>query len=160
MDDDDLDGEGDAGAALGSVTLGSLGEVKAIAALIARGYKVAKPVVDDDGVDLIVGYHITVQIKTSANARSGHDDGAFTFRVGRRSKAETRPGRGAEKHSRIAAHVDVVMLHALAEDLWWIVPARIVREFTGHMRFRNGAVLDRQWRDAWSVFDSPRPRLV
>jgi hypothetical protein len=52
-------------AGLESNRIGRVAEHLAIARLLELGHKVAVPVVDDDGVDLVVDYSVKVQVKSS-----------------------------------------------------------------------------------------------
>lgn len=125
---------------------GALAEHLAITELLRRGHKVAVPVVDDDGVDLVVNYSVRVQVKNA-----------------HRRPAEVQPGyvydkfSWASKRGWVAA--DVFLLHGQdgIKSRWWVVPAS---ELLGHgnslVLYVSGAG-KRQARvaayeDAWSVF--------
>lgn len=134
----------------GDAAIGVAAEQLAIAALLRRGHKVAVPVVDDDGVDLIVDYRIRVQVKS-----------------GRRRDIETLPGYvysayGWSQLGRSAGKVELFMLHGvtpLGADRWWIVPAVVFGDappnslylYEGSTRGRSARVA--QYEEAWGFFD-------
>jgi hypothetical protein len=124
---------------------GAVAELVAQGILIDRGHKVAVPVVDDDGVDLIVDYRTLVQVKTTGMVNgSGVPYIHFKRNSYRRRQDGTRVARGGEG---IPAHVDVLLI--LVRDIgWYVVP----RESAPASGVVFGPGMD-QWREAWSVFD-------
>lgn len=93
--------------------LGAVSEHLVIAKLLALGHRVAIPVVDDDGVDLVVDYRRTVQVKSSmaANVHNGHRFHVFT-----------------DPKNRWKA--DYFVFHGRGElpDTFWVVPGGVLRE--------------------------------
>lgn len=103
----------------------------AIAELLKRGHKVAVPVVDDDGVDLVVDYHVKVQVK-SANT-SVSTGTVWRFGIGGgyyRKNGELISYRGTDP--------DILMAYAHPIHTWWICPFQWLYD-TGLMR-REGVV--------------------
>lgn len=125
----------------GTSAYGAVAEQLAIAELLLRGHRVAVPVVDDDGVDLVVDYRVRVQVKNA-----------------HRRDVETVPGYSYPASSwgskRGWRDADVFMLHSAGR--WWIVPAW---ELVGHgktllvyadsLRGRSASI--GQYEDAWHV---------
>jgi hypothetical protein len=127
----------------GTAAVGAAAEHEAISVLLRRGLKVAVPVVDDDGVDLVVGYRVAVQVKYTAQTTR---DGCPLLCVARwvRRHASEQP-----VWKPFPAHVDVLMV--LVEGVGWYV---IPRERVGDRRNMTlGRSMD-EWREAWSVFDA------
>ncbi len=137
-------------------TLGAIAEQEAILQLVKRGYPVAVPVVDDEGVDLIVNYRITVQVKSTNRTEKGG-----RYRVGLWS------GRNDGKRvSGLRDHVDCLVVRAPVEDAWLVIP-RAALEATNAYRVDAlsfhvhpntsgtpaGALAS--YRDRWDVFDFP-----
>jgi len=117
---------------------GALGETKAVAELLQRGYKVARPVVDDDGVDLIVSYRITVQVKTARRWTSR----GWNFQCFQRARRAALP-----------SHIDILLCHALDVGAWWMIPAPVARDRDQEtLAIRTGSPLD-VWRGRWDLFD-------
>src|SRR5947209_4935295 len=89
-------------------TIGEVAECRAVAELLLRGHKVARPSIDNDAIDLVIDYRLRAQVKctTQANWRGSF---SFTLRTG------TRPS--------LAGHIDVVIFHALDPQLWWLALA-------------------------------------
>lgn len=101
--------------------VGLLGEQLAIVELMRRGHKVAVPIVDDDGVDLVVNYRLRVQVKSSGLQRVEPKRGYVYYQY---AWSQLNRSRGK---------CDFFLLHALAvdgADRWWVVPA-------GAMPLRN-----------------------
>src|SRR3990172_7695085 len=84
----------DSGHARWTTSIGALAEIRLIAELLGRGHRVAQPVSDDDGVDLIVNYRTCVQVKSCARPR---EPGSYHFNVVRYRKNGARS---------LAEHVD------------------------------------------------------
>ena len=134
-----------------SSAVGQIAEYRAVAELLARGHRVARPVVDDDGVDLIVDYGTTVQVKST----SGWDAAKGRFRF------HTRSGSGIRQQYRagavkvgVPANVDVLLCHSLAEGLWWVMPAEAL-ERRSNANVVPGNRLD-HYRDNWRLFEEFR----
>lgn len=123
--------------------VGMASQMDVVATLLRLGHKVAVPVVDDDGVDLVVDYRWKVQVKfTSLVSANGLPILAATRMV------RARKG-GVVKWRTVAAHVDVLVCVVAGVGVY-VMPAAVV------MDKRNvsfGASMD-QWREAWSVFDA------
>lgn len=126
---------------------GAVAEQLAIAELLRRGHKVAVPVVDDDGVDLVVNYSVRVQVK------SAH-----------RKRLETVPGYGYQTYSwnskRGWCLADVFLLYGRSPDVgdrWWVVPQAVVASastmvnlYEGSSRGISAALAS--YEGAWGVF--------
>jgi hypothetical protein len=138
-------------------TVGAIAEQEAILELVKRGYPVAVPVVDDEGVDLIVNYRTTVQVKSTSRR---HPRGGG-YRVGLWS------GRNDGKRvSGLRDHVDCLILRVPIEDAWLIVPRAALEaanayrsdalSFHVHPSGNSGqASALATYRDRWDVFDFP-----
>lgn len=138
--------------AVGAFSKGKLAEHALIVRLLELGHKVAVPVVDDDGVDLVVNYSMLVQVKASSQRLAGGGLNVPLHCVGRHAKETKQYGRG-RRH--IAAHVGILAVYALDSSAWWLIP----REQVGSRTTLRLAEYDRTqglsaWRDAWWVFDS------
>ncbi len=99
---------------------GALAEQLAIVELLRRGHRVAVPVVDDDGVDLVVNYHLRVQVKNAMRKTQNLGPGG------------TYPYEGFKWSSQYAwSEADIFILHGeeAAGSRWFIVPAFAI---TGH----------------------------
>lgn len=126
--------------------LGVAAELVLTARLLELGHKVAKPVTDDDGVDLIVDYSMLVQIK-STGQRTVHGDARVLLESCRAS--ERKYGRGMRNY--VDEHVDVLAVYARDTRAWWFIPRDHVQT--------NGMILlvsehpGDPWFDAWWVFD-------
>lgn len=125
---------------------GALAEHLAITELLRRGHKVAVPVVDDDGVDLVVNYSVRVQVKNA-----------------HRRAVEVQPGYVYDKFGWRSKHrwaeADVFLLHGYEGGLsrWWVVPAAALLGHAESLMLYVGGKGGRQtialFEDAWSVFD-------
>ena len=130
---------------LSSGAIGAVSEHLVVARLLDLGRRVAIPVVDDDGVDLVVDYRTTVQVKSSVCGAGETYRFAFTTR---------RPNRA-----------DVFVLHGRDPEAWWIVPGDVIRSYGGAAAISialNPCAAPRrkhrftecwEYRDAWHVFD-------
>lgn len=128
---------------IGSSADGAVAEHEAIARLLSLGHKVAVPVVDDDGVDLIVNYRVPVQVKwTSQNDPAGFP----RMQLGRWVRAH--PGAPKRFRGAIAPHVLVVLVR-VARVGWYVVPADRLR---GLRNVSFGRCRD-EWREAWDLFE-------
>ena len=127
-----------------SASIGAIGEARLVAELLWRGHKVARPVSDDDGVDLVVNYRTTVQVKTCARPRKVHGKSQFPhyhFNL-------SRPDRW------LASHIDVIALHAVDAGYWWLLPRHVIGTQKGiQVPVAAGKSFAAQWREAWDVFD-------
>jgi hypothetical protein len=99
---------------------GAMSEHLAIVALLRRGHNVAVPVVDDDGVDLVVDYRTTVQVKSSRYRKKA---AAWVFST----SGGTYSANGEWRPSR-SRPAQIYLCHAPLEPAWWIVPMRWLRE--------------------------------
>jgi hypothetical protein len=112
-------------------------ELRAIANLLELGHKVAVPVVDDDGVDLVIDYHLRANVKSCARLLG--DRWEFEFKATR-------------KKVRVPIRVDFFFLYALDVDAWWIIPASEIQTKDGTIRrisIAPDGPRDQTWRDAW-----------
>jgi hypothetical protein len=123
---------------------GASSEMLVVSRLLLLGHRVALPVLDDDGVDLIVDHRTTVQVKSAAQVRHG----GYLF-------------CGGHGLPLLRSHVDVVVLHGREGDHWWVVPTSVLRNAGVGKTVRipiPGMDPSRQprfaeWLDAWPVFD-------
>ncbi len=135
-------------------TQGQVSEILCAAKLLELGHRVAVPIVDDDGVDLVVNYRTTVQVKSSGlhDLFSGKSqEGRYYFFVF---------GGLAE-----AWHADVLILRGVtaARDFWWVLPRDVVprgrgkRSYSvappGFARRAGFSTLVAPFLDKWEVFD-------
>lgn len=113
-----------------------MSESLAVAKLLAEGHKVAQPVVDDDGVDLVVDYSTLVQVKGAGQFdRSGFINVTISYN----GKPYLRP------------HVHVLIVHARNIDQWWVLPVAAVK---AKKHLRLGPQYD-EYKDAWHLLNDP-----
>jgi hypothetical protein len=127
---------------------GKLAEQLAIVELLERGHSVALPVVDDDGVDLVVNYRLRVQVKSCQEKAwesvPGYPYRGFSWSV--------KPGRKNK--------ADVFLFYGRLESggRWFVVPVSILRDVASvvnlYVGSRRGlsAVLP-QYENRWELFD-------
>ena len=145
-----------------STAYGKIAEHSAIADLLARGHSVFVPIADDEGVDLIVNYRTTVQVKNAMRGtRYAGPSGSYGYEALAWSSHRTASRRPWTE-------ADVFMLHAHGD--WFIVPADALKGrgttlqvYFGSRRHEREtvAVILNRYRDAWWVFDdlgSPQPQ--
>lgn len=113
--------------------MGVAAEMMLVAALLERGHKVALPVVDDDGVDLIVDYRKLVQVKTSAS-RDVNDLLVVELRG------------GASKTTGLRTGLDVVAVFDREYGSWYFVPAAEVTTNRLRLSFTS------RYLNNWSAF--------
>lgn len=139
---------GYAALSLSDAAVGLLGEQLAIVELMRRGFKVAVPVVDDDGVDLVVNYRLRVQVKSSGRQRVEPLRGYVYYQY------------AWSQLDRSRGKCDFFALHALAadrSDRWWVVPAAAM-PLRNDLRFSEDA--SRGWglrlsgyENAWELLN-------
>lgn len=134
-------------------TQGAIAEHRAILELLNRGYRVARPVVDDHGVDLIVygnAKSVTIQVKSTKGLQPSTGRAVFNLSTCRNSG-------GYNDRSR----ADVWLFHLLDADLWWVVPKEVIAELgartvtttiTPGAPRRRPAALD-GWLDRWHLLE-------
>lgn len=140
---------------------GALSEMRAIQVLLERGFKVAIPVVDDDGVDMVVNYRRTVQVKSSA--RMGHAGRFPSWHFGFTASWNYRKD-GSRSYRPQSATADFWVCHAVPVDAWWIVPREALLETgfrvkpgsafslsTEPTNQRKYGALSARCRDAWEL---------
>jgi hypothetical protein len=116
------------GGGLNAFGRGKLSELRAILRLLDLGRKVAVPVVDDDGVDLVVDYRHRVQVKSAGRA-SWPNGNTYTFAGG----GTWYLADGTRKHGGLAlSEPDFLLCHAVPIDTWWVVPLPWLREVGFH----------------------------
>lgn len=134
---------------------GCVAEHRAIVALLERGHKVAVPVVDDDGVDLIVDYRLTVQVKSTSLAGP-----TWQFALG-----GGYYGADGIRAYRQPPDAHIALCFAETIQTWWVVPMRWLREaglrsttmgfsLAWPVRRRTQyAALSSTCREAWHLLD-------
>lgn len=130
---------------------GTIAEHLAIAELLRRGHRVAVPVVDDDGVDLLVDYRIKVQVKSSAALSAERRRGSGSVGPRRLSKRYVTfhvsrcRATGAKPYD-----VDVFLLFDSrnTERIFYVIPASEIRR----KRTLELTPKYQAWADAWHVF--------
>ncbi len=140
-------------------SVGKAVEMEVVARLIAAGHQVAIPVVDNEGVDLIVNYTIKVQVK-SGERRNAF--GQLQINTEGRRHAERTPN----SRKGISPIVDVLVVKARDSGAWWIIPCSALDDTGGRTccklslsdvpptrKNRRGSLAN--WRDAWWVFEGP-----
>lgn len=113
-----------------STHVGMVGVYRAAAELLLRGYKPYVPVVDSHGVDLMVVPNIRLQVKsaTLAPAGRGTNQPGYPFDLRR---TRTKANRPLIRDRRIySSSCDFVVLHGINENLFWIVPAKVLDDKT------------------------------
>jgi hypothetical protein len=123
--------------------LGTAAEHVLIGRLLELGHRIATPVTDDDGVDLIVNYTTLVQVKSSSKRNT---NGMLTVSLNGRRSSE-RNGRGY-----IRQHIDIIAVYARDSRAWWFIPRDVI------VGARNSITLseygrDSIWHEAWHVFE-------
>lgn len=129
---------------------GQITEHEAIVKLLRLGHQVAVPVVDDDGVDMIVNYKHLVQVK-SQHTQSQASGTSWIFQYAGPRRREVR--------------ADMFIFHAAPIDAWWVIPTAVLLEFgigtrqtglslsTLPQRAYKHRHLSETYRDAWHLFD-------
>lgn len=138
---------------LSSTSYGKWAEQLAIVELLRRGHRVAVPVADDDGVDLVVNYRLRVQVKNAFRSTKGLGPGGSYLYDGFAWSAKC----GWLKS-------DVYLLHGDegGASRWWVVPAEVLvghgatlllYEGARRSQRRSRASIVREYEDAWHLFD-------
>lgn len=124
-------------------TIGTISEMRLIAELLSRGFKVAKPIVDD-GVDLIVNYKICLQVKSLSKPGNSK---SYAFKI--RNAWNTSKGS-----IDFAPEVDILVLHAIDINGWWLIPLEEVEEAkTICITPEYTKNVYNKWRDAWFLLE-------
>lgn len=100
----------------GYMRRGHIAEQWAIAECLERGFHVAVPVVDDDGVDLIVNYRNTVQVK-STMAPCWERENRLIWRMNKNPHVRHR-------------NADYFALCWFEARRWWIFPRDVIMRNT------------------------------
>lgn len=129
---------------------GVVAELVVASRLLAAGHHVAVPLVDDDGVDLVVNYRFRVQIKSSGlwEVKTGYPFYSFKSPVG-------------------WSRADVYVLHGQAagksQERWWVIPSHALETVNGSALSlrpwgsgRRGSRSEEfsVWLDRWDLFAS------
>lgn len=131
-------------------------ELLVAARLLELGHKVAVPIVDDDGIDLIVNYRTTVQVKSSrlVDVAPASLRGRYRYFV--------------FKSIRWAWNADVFVFRGVEpgqRDAWWIVPSSVLRDTgvkgaisllppgTSSGKFGKWSPAFAPYVDRWELFD-------
>ncbi len=128
--------------------IGKAGEHLVTGELLKRGMMVHMPVVDD-GVDLVAGGRIRVQVKTRKSVRERL---GFNFTVG--VKRETGPAKlkkiRAKTMDQMFGHVDVVIFVGLDENSsrFWIIPISVLKKYPAQQGLILGTGHNKQHIDA------------
>lgn len=124
--------------------IGKAGEYLVAGELLKRGILVHAPVVDD-GVDLIAGASIRIQVKTRQLAvsqdrlRAGYN---FTLGVKRETGASLVKKKHAKKMDQLFGDVDVVVFVGVGKDSdnrFWIVPMSALKNFPSQQSLLLGS---------------------
>jgi len=115
-----------------------------VAILLRRGHKVAVPVVDDDGVDLIVDYAWTVQVKSRQRMPPGRTPHLTLAQTGTRRNLA---GVARTRRSAVRPHVDVFAIWVESAG-WWVIPREAMSEWS----ITLGPQFD-CYRDGWDLFE-------
>lgn len=134
---------------------GAVAEMRLVAELLERGHKVAIPVVDDDGVDLIVNYSLTVQVKSTVCTKADKqrpNSKTLLLDLARAGRKHTDPA-ARRPRNMLADHIDVLAVFGRDTGTWWFVPRAAIGTrkrltFSDDPKSVFGA-----WRDAWEVFE-------
>lgn len=142
--------------AIESTRLGALSEHLAIAKLLELGHKVAVPVADDDGVDLIIDYSIKAQVKARSKPLSN------TYAFSHNRTKSTIDGLTRSRQKPLTA--DFWICHGVLHNAWWIVPHEWLIEAGFPIAGTGGfslsltnayqskyASISRRCRDAWHL---------
>lgn len=129
--------------------IGVAAENLAISVLLRRGHKVAVPVVDDDGVDLIVDYRLRVQVKSSSR-RVVTTNPPYSYAAYMFSGLNKSLGK-----------VEFFLFHGVGDDgtdRWWVVPAAAlagcgpsVNIYEGSVRGTSARLM--AYENAWELLD-------
>ena len=117
--------------------LASAGEHRVAAELLIRGLNVGVFSVDE-GTDLITETGLKIQIKASRKSRGGY---SFSTQTWKRSK-----GVATERPSALL--VDYLILWAVDDDVFFVIPADIIRGQTG-LTIRINGPKYAEYRNAW-----------
>jgi hypothetical protein len=131
--------------------LGRIAELKAEIRLLELGHKVARPGLDDDGVDLVVDHRLAVQVKSTGRcgAASSRASGSYEFEFRRPLKDGGR-GLSVAERRRDVSHIDFFLFYARDIDAWWVVPGQMLSSVS-RFRITPGARSDMRWREAWDL---------
>lgn len=134
---------------------GQVGVYRTAAELLRRGLLPYLPVVDV-GVDIIVNGSVRVQVKSTAQAILNRWDARhFNFTL---QRAGYHRGRRVEASRRaFSTEVDFLVLHAIAENRYWIVPA-VVGD--GRAAFMISAESRQQWIANFDLATAQRLRAA
>lgn len=125
-----------------TVGRGQVGVYRVLAELILRRHVPYLPVVDE-GVDVILGSGVKIQVKTTLReTRHWRTPGAWLFQLAAAQRIVkrayvTKPARQFSKQ------VDFVILHAIEANRYWIVPAAVL-DGRHTVSFTDG---HKQWKD-------------
>ena len=125
-----------------NIERGQAGVHRVVSELIDRGHTPYLPVIDK-GIDILLGSHIRLQIKTTQRPTN------HWRQVGRWSFSLTKAQRIVkQKYVKCSARkfseeVDFVILHAYQANRFWIVPA-FVLDNRSTVTFKDG---EKQWKD-------------
>lgn len=145
--------------------IGAISEHAAITRLLSFGHKVAVPVVDDDGVDLIVNYRHTVNVKSARrpHRQSAGYSNTYVFNLTtweyRREAIRNVEGRARQIKRRSFETVRFLICHGVADDAWWIVPvaqlpsSRLLSLSMAPVHAPKSGELSLKYRDAWHLFN-------
>src|SRR6185295_10168313 len=138
-----------------SSTKGAASEMLAAGKLLLAGHRVAVPIADEDRVDLVVDYAITVQVK-SATKRTGIN---YNFAVNARKRNFNSPNTRPRRSKPFA---DIFLFHAQPIDSWWVIPSaelmRLGRWQSGTITLPSFHQDIECWREQWNLFDDQLSR--
>ncbi len=129
---------------LKNVALGRAGELRVASELLLREYEVFLTLVDS-GADLILSNGKRIQVKTSHKVKKPgleeYSHYVFTFKSWRQKKGKY------EAHQ--LADIDFVILWAIEDDFFFIIPAELVR---GKYSIQLGCHLGYHRKRGWSKY--------
>lgn len=103
----------------GAHYIGKAGEYAVASQLLMRGIVVHFPAIDVEGVDLIAGGQVRIQVKSSRKNRGGRDHYMFGLRGGPAPNGKKRECR--EWHKKC----DFMVFWGADENRFWVIPSAL-----------------------------------
>lgn len=128
-----------------NLVVGEIGETRVLAKLLELGHIPYRPVVDDHGVDFMLSTGLKLQVKTARLTKRAHQNHmTYSYTLGIVNTTRNRRGR-VLRRKLYSEECDVLILHGLDENRFWICPAYLV---DGRACLELGP---RSWRTAGEV---------